>query len=102
MRRGLREPALHALQSQRQEVLVEMAASAFGLSQAQEPPAMPEARRNGLGGFDHMGRNASTAFFESRLVGPATPTAATTSPLSLRIGDAMQRMPISLSSSSIA
>ena len=44
----------------------------------------------------------ASAFFDSRLTGPAIPIAATTSPASLRIGAAMQRMPSSLSSSSIA
>ena len=48
------------------------------------------------------GMKEASAFFDSRLTGPASPIAATTSPASLRIGAAMQRMPISLSSSSIA
>ena len=51
-------------------------------------------------------RQASKAFgggiFDKRVTGPAMPTAATTSPESSRIGAAMQTMPISLSSSSMA
>ena len=46
--------------------------------------------------------NAVSAFFDNRLTGPASPIAATTSPVSLRSGAATQRMPISLSSSSMA
>ena len=48
------------------------------------------------------GITAAIDFFDSRVSGPAMPTAATTSPLSSRIGAAMHTMPISLSSSSIA
>ena len=44
----------------------------------------------------------ATAFFDSRVTGPAMPTAATTAPLSSRIGAATHTMPTSLSSSSTA
>ena len=43
-----------------------------------------------------------TARFDSRVSGPAIPTAATTAPVSSRIGAAMQTMPSSLSSFSTA
>src|SRR3981081_3721472 len=39
------------------------------------------------------GMKAVSAFFDSRLTGPATPTAATTSPASLRLGAAMPPPP---------
>ena len=48
------------------------------------------------------GMKAAIDFLDSRVTGPAMPTAATTSPASSRIGAAIETMPISLSSSSTA
>src|SRR5579859_3991509 len=52
--------------------------------------------------FISVGACESSIFLVSRCTGPAMPTAAVTLPLSSRTGAAMQRMPSSHSSSSVA
>jgi len=64
--------------------------------------AKSQPRRHLIAVAITCGMKAAIDFFVSRVTGPAIPTAATTSPLSSRIGAAIETMPSSLSSSSIA
>ena len=66
------------------------------------PPDSPSRAEIAAAVSMTCGMKVASAFFDSRLTGPASPIAATTSPASLRSGAAMQRMPSSLSSSSMA